>query len=116
VLDSDSSKFDKKNFPANYIEHIERNIQDPKIDKILVSSHKDVRDALLKKGIPYVLVYPERDIKDEYIQRYKDRGNNDAFVDLLNKNWDNWMDEMDNQEGCQKVTLSSGQYLADLID
>ena len=36
VLDSDSSKFDKKNFPANYIEHIERNIQDPKVDKILV--------------------------------------------------------------------------------
>ena len=23
VLDSDSSKFDKKHFPANYIEHIE---------------------------------------------------------------------------------------------
>jgi hypothetical protein len=85
VLDSDSSKFDKKNFPANYIDHIERNIQDPKVDKILVSSHKDVRDALLKRGIPYVLVYPNRDIKDEYIQRYKDRGNNDAFVDLLNK-------------------------------
>ena len=29
VLDSDSSKFDKKKFPANYIDHIERNIQDP---------------------------------------------------------------------------------------
>ena len=116
VLDSDSSKFDKKLFPANYIDHIERNIQDPKVDMILVSSHKDVRDALLKKGIPYVLVYPQRDIKDEYIQRYKDRGNNDAFVDLLNKNWDNWMDEMDGQEGCEKITIGSGQYLADVID
>ena len=41
VLDSDSSKFDKKHFPDNYIQHIERNIQDPKVDKILVSSHKD---------------------------------------------------------------------------
>ena len=116
VLDSDSSKFNKKNFPANYIEHIERNIQDPKVDKILVSSHKDVRDALVKKGIPYVLVYPNREIKDEYIQRYKDRGNNDTFVDLLDKNWDNWMDEMDNQEGCYKVKIGSGQYLTDVID
>jgi hypothetical protein len=121
VLDSDSSKFDKKNFPANYIEHIERNIQDPKVDKILVSSHKDVRDALLKKGIPFVLVYPNRNIKDEYIQRYKDRGNNDAFVDLLEKNWDNWMDEMDQMEAPQgqtlyKVKLGSGQYLADVIN
>jgi hypothetical protein len=121
VLDSDSSKFDKKHFPDNYIEHIERNIQDPKVDKILVSSHKDVRDALLKKGIPFVLVYPNRDIKDEYIQRYKDRGNNDAFVDLLEKNWDNWMDEMDQMEAPQgqtlyKVKLGPGQYLADVID
>ena len=121
VLDSDSSKFDKKHFPANYIEHIERNIQDPKVDKILVSSHKDVRDALLKKGIPFVLVYPNREIKDEYIQRYKDRGNNDAFVDLLEKNWDNWMDEMDQMEAPQgqtlyKVKLGPGQYLADVID
>jgi hypothetical protein len=62
------------------------------------------------------LVYPNRDIKDEYIQRYKDRGNNDAFVDLLDKNWDNWMDEMDNQEGCYKVKLNSGQYLTDVTD
>ena len=115
VLDSDSSKFDKKYFPTNYIEHIERNIQDPKVDMLLVSSHKDVRDALLNKGIPYVLVYPDRNIKDEYIQRYKDRGNNDAFVDLLNKNWDNWMDEMDNQEGCEKITLGPGQYLTDVL-
>jgi hypothetical protein len=80
-----------------------------------------VRDALLKKGIPFVLVYPNREIKDEYIQRYKDRGNNDAFVDLLEKNWDNWMDEMDQMEAPQgqtlyKVKLGSGQYLADVID
>lgn len=116
VLDSDSSTFDKRNFPENYIEHIERNIQNPSVDKILVSSHKDVRDALVKKGIPYVLVYPDRNIKDEYIQRYKDRGNNDAFVDLLTKNWDNWMDEMEDQKGCHKVKLGSGQYLTDVID
>ena len=86
------------------------------MDKILVSSHKDVRDALLKKGIPYVLVYPNREIKDEYIQRYKDRGNNDAFVELLDKNWDIWMDEMEEQKGCYKVKLDSGQYLTDVID
>jgi hypothetical protein len=80
-----------------------------------------VRDALLKKGIPFVLVYPDRNIKDEYIQRYKDRGNNDAFVDLLEKNWDNWMDEMDQMEAPKgqtlyKVKLGSGQYLTDVIN
>jgi hypothetical protein len=116
VLDSDSSKFDKKHFPSNYIEHIKNNLQYDTVDKILVSSHKDVRDEMVKQGIPFVLVYPERELKNEYIKRYKDRGNNDSFVDLLNKNWDNWMDEMDNQKGCYKVKLKSGQYLSDVID
>lgn len=121
VLDSDSSKFDKKHFPDNYIDHIERNVLDPKIDKILVSSHKDVRDALVARGIPFVLVYPSRELKDEYIQRYKDRGNNDAFIELLDKNWDAWMDEMDGMEAPKgqtlyKVKLGSGQYLTDVMD
>lgn len=116
VLDSDSSKFDKKKFPENYIEHIVRNIQDPNVDKILVSSHKDVRDALVARGINFVLVYPDVSLKDEYIQRYKNRGNNDAFVELLNNNWDSWMREMDNQKGCYKVKLNAGQYLTDVID
>jgi hypothetical protein len=116
VLDSDSSKFDKREFPANYIDHIKRNVTNDSVDKILVSSHKDVRDALHKEGIPFVLVYPEMELKDEYIQRYKERGNNDAFVKLLEQNWENWIDEMDNQKGCYRVKLGSGQYLVDVID
>ena len=121
VLDSDSSKFDKRAFPDNYLDHIEANAKDPKIDKIFVSSHKDVRDGLLKRGIPFVLVYPDRSLKDEYIQRYKDRGNNEGFVNLLDSQWDNWMDEMDNLSAPKgqtlyKVKLGSGQFLADVID
>ena len=67
------------------------------------------------------MVYPDRSLKDEYIERYKERGNNDAFVSLLDKNWDDWMDEMDSmspQDGqtLYKVKLGSGQYLTDVID
>ena len=41
ILDSDSSTFDKSQFPQNYIEHIKFNIGE--VDIILVSSHKEVR-------------------------------------------------------------------------
>jgi hypothetical protein len=121
VLDSDSSKFDKKHFPGTYLDHIERSLEDPNVDKILVSSHKDVRDGLVRRKIPFVLVYPERTIKEEYIQRYKDRGNNDAFVKLLDENWDTWMDEMDEMsvpmgQILYKVRLKSGEYLNDVIN
>jgi len=113
ILDSDSSTFDKSQFPQNYINHIKSNIGDA--DIILVSSHKEVRDALSNESIDFTLVYPGRDIKDEYIQRYIDRGNDDKFVELLKKNWDNWMTELEEQTGCNKIELKSGQYLSDII-
>jgi phosphosulfolactate synthase (CoM biosynthesis protein A) len=114
ILDSDSSTFDKSNFPQNYIQHIKSNIGSA--DLILVSSHKEVRDALVENGIDFTLVYPNRQIKDEYIKRYIDRGNNENFVNLLQKNWDNWMNELDEQIGCEKVELKTGQYLSDVAN
>jgi spore cortex formation protein SpoVR/YcgB (stage V sporulation) len=113
VLDSDSSKFDKAHFPQNYIEHIKSNLG--KVDIIMVSSHKEVRDELVKNKIPFTLVYPSPEIKEEYIQRYIDRGNTSAFVDLLNKNWNSWINELEEQEGCNKIKLKEGQYLSDVI-
>jgi hypothetical protein len=113
ILDSDSSTFDKSQFPENYIKHIKSNIGD--VDIILVSSHKEVRDALVDKGIKFTLVYPNMDIKDEYIQRYIDRGNDGKFVELLKQNWKNWVEELNQQSGCEKIKLDSGQYLSDVI-
>ena len=113
VLDSDSSKFDKEHFPKNYIEHIKSNLG--KVDIIMVSSHKEVRDALVENEIPFTLVYPSPDIKDEYIQRYIDRGNTGSFVELLNNNWELWLNELEEQVGCDKIRLEENQYLSDVI-
>jgi hypothetical protein len=113
ILDSDSSTFDKSQFPKNYIQHIKENIG--KADIILISSHDIVRDALVVNGLRFTLVYPDISIKDEYIQRYIDRGNNDAFVKLLQENWDTWIRDMEKQIGCEHIKLKSGQYLSDVI-
>ena len=113
ILDSDSSKFDKAFFPANYIEHIKSNIG--KVDIIFVSSHDVVRDALVAEGISFVLIHPDVSIKDEYIQRYIQRGSMSTFVELLDKNWDTWVGQLDKQTGCMRIPLQSGQYLSDFI-
>jgi hypothetical protein len=113
ILDSDSSTFDKANFPQNYIEHIKSNLGN--VDLILVSSHKEVREALVDNGIEFTLVYPDNNIKEEYIKRYVDRGNNDKFVELLTNNWNNWINELDNQTGCEKIKLNTGEFLSDVI-
>ena len=113
VLDSDSSTFDKSGFPQNYMEHIKSNLG--KVDIILVSSHEEVRDALVKNRIPFTLVYPSLDSNEEYIQRYIDRGSPTGFIKLLESNWDNWISECHNQKGCEKIELKKGKFLSDII-
>lgn len=113
ILDSDSSKFDKSKFPENYIQHIKSNLNNVNI--ILVSSHKEVRDALKKANIKFIVVYPDINSKEEYIQRYKDRNSPDAFINLLNNNWDNWINEIEQDDELIKMPLYKGFYLKDIL-
>ena len=112
--DSDSSQFDKSNFPQNYIEHIKQRIAD-KYARIFISSHKEVRDALVENGLKFTLIYPDKSLKQEYIDRYKERGNSEQFITLLENNWDNWIGECIAQKGCKHIVLSSGQYVANVV-
>lgn len=113
VLDSDSSKFDKKEFPQNYINHIKNNID--KADVILISSHKVVREALEANGLFFTLVYPEKKLKADYVLRYINRGSPDGFISLVKNNWDMWIDELKSQKNCDHVVLKLNQYISDII-
>lgn len=113
VLDSDSSTFDKSKFPENYMKHIKGNKK--KADYIMISSHKEVRDALVENDLDFTLVYPDISLKDEYLKRYKERGSNEKFVELLSKNWENWIEELESQKGCRKIVLKSGIYISDVL-
>ena len=131
TLDSDSSHFSwvkdengnntkerNPEFPINYINHIEENIG--KVDVIFVSTHKEVRDALDERGIEYYIVKPEKDMKEDFINRYRKRGSSDSFIELLNRNWDNWLDELvcpTDPDGLRTVYLSKSEpYMADVLD
>jgi len=111
ILDSDSSTFNKVGFPTNYIEYIKANIG--KADIIFISSHKEVRDALVEEGLEFTLVYPNPFLKIEYINRYKTRGNDFSFVKLLETNWIKWMRELTAQKGCFHVLLGTNEYISD---
>jgi len=69
VLDSDSSKFDKDDFPQNYIEHIKKNLD--KVDIILVSTHKEVREALKKEKISFIIIVPDKNLNEQTREDYE---------------------------------------------
>lgn len=125
VSDSDSSAFfwqkhkDKPRikihnpeFPINYIKHIKDNVA----SIILVSTHKKVIDALVNHGIKFTLVYPDKSLEQEYIQRFKDRKSSDDFVKLMENKWNEFIERLEQQEGSTHITLQSGQYLSDVIN
>ena len=125
ILDSDSSEFswvidDKghkrrnKDFPDNYIKHIKNNIG--KVDIIMVSSHDIVRKALAHNGIKYILMFPNVDCKDIYIQRYINRGNDSSFIDMIKQNWYTFNKEMKSEKFPKKIEMIGDTFISDYID
>lgn len=112
--DSDSSYFSKDNFPKNYIEHI-KNLLYKGTEIIFISTHKEVRDELVKQGLEFYLVYPKRELKDEYINRYEQRGSNENFINLMNNNWDLFITELENQKNCTHIVLESNEFMYNVI-
>jgi hypothetical protein len=112
ILDSDSSKFHKDSFPQNYVRHIKKTLGS--FDIILISSHDIVRQELVKQELDFTLIYPNRKLKKEYLERYKKRGDSTTFIELVENNWHKWITELQNQENCKKIELKTGQYLCDI--
>lgn len=114
TLDSDSSLFSwvetkegkirNPEWPANYIKHIQENIG--KYEFIFVSTHKEVREALLNACLFFYLIYPDEEHKDLYLERFKERGSPDSFVKLLSDNWEAWIKELGFCEfGCLNIRM-----------
>jgi hypothetical protein len=121
VSDSDSSSFSwlsegvrNPDFPANYVAHIKEAVNTS--DVVLVSSHETVRDALVKAGIEFITVYPSIEDKEEYLKRFVERGSKEAFVGLINKNWDEWISNINkSNDGNLSIQLNLGAYLSDFV-
>lgn len=138
VLDLDSSEYSHKyynfsaydykvdrvknpSFPQNYIKTIKDAIGE--YDFIFISTHKEVIDTLEKEKINYSLVYPNYDMKLEWIGRCYLHDDSHEFCNKLASNWDQWIKELDNvtcsNDGCtNKVFLNSSyntRYLYDAI-
>ena len=120
VSDSDSSSFSwlgdgirNPDFPNNYIEHIKEAIKH--FDIVLVSSHEVVREALKKNNIEFCTVYPDIKDKEEYIKRFTDRGSPKSFVDLITKNWDDWVSAINKPNDGISIQLNLGEYLSDYV-
>lgn len=100
------------NFPLNYINAI-RSAQE-NFEYILVASHKAVRDALEAEGIPYIIVAPRKELKNEYLKRYLQRGSEIEFIELLNEKWDEFLSDIATAD-VPVIWLDKGEYMSDVL-
>lgn len=111
VVDLESTPF-KKNWQiyADVAEHMHKQGY-----TVMVSSHKEMRDELLSRGVNFVAVIPKKENKDLYIERYRERGNTEEFIKLLDENFDSWIDEILEDERLVICELDGNQFISDLV-
>lgn len=115
VTAMDSRAFNKVDFPHNYIADVTAKINDGAL--VFADSHEDILEGFRQQGIDFVLVYPERDLKEEYLERYRQRGSSPVFVRLMNDRWDNFIDVCAAYSGPHTTSsvLGKGGYLTDAL-
>lgn len=100
-------------WPDNYFKALEdvRN----KYDYILISD--DICNTFFEKNnYEYWWIYPKRELKNEYLDRCKNRGNNEEFIYWYDKLWDDWIDACINDTKSSKhIELESNQYIEDVL-
>lgn len=119
VCKSEPSSFQKEYFPLNYIENIKRLYGVMNII-FCPAENKELRDALRDdeffKTKKLYICYPDRSLKQEYIERYRDRGDNQEFVSIVANHWDAWIDEIEaEEEPFRLIKLNHDEYITNAV-
>lgn len=72
-----------------------------------------VLKELQRLHIPYILCYPERNLKEEYRVRYRERGNSDSFEEVFVGDWDLFLDQFESDDYGKHIRLRTGEFLLD---
>lgn len=99
------------------IELLKKTINENRI--ALLSYHEKIIEFILENKYDYCLVYADKNLKNEYAQRMKKRGNNDLFIEQMTnqESWDDFYNKNINDKNpTYKIELKEGQYLSDIKD
>lgn len=100
-------------WPANYTKAIMEARE--KYDYIFVAHEGKMQCK--QNDIPYWLIFPDYACKNEYIQRMRDRGNPEAFVEKIAANFDNFVKGCyEDNDAKRKIVLKEGEYLSDVVN
>ena len=98
-----------ENYPRNYIDYV-KNVN---VDVVLINCHL----SLLKEFESVEVVYPEKNLKEEYLQRYKERGDDEGFIAFMNESFEQMVDMIEGMYGVKKSPIDKeGMYMSDVME
>ena len=103
-----------KDFPKNYIDRLEKLIENNEADYYLLSCHEEVRNELKARGLKYIIVTPYFECKNEYMKRWLKRGSDIDFITKMNERWNEMINSCINDEA-PKIYLDEHEYLSDIL-
>lgn len=103
----------KDGLQKEYIDDVRKNIG--KVDYIFISTDPEGLKLLHENGFEITLVYPENELRNEYLDRYILRDSPYDFIGTFMKYWNLWIDELKDQKYCKHIVLKSDQYLKDVL-
>lgn len=86
-----------------------------KYDYVLITTYGEILNELNKRNIEYYLVYPKRELKEEYHNRAIKRGSNNDFIEGFFSRWDTHIDDCIKNKNKNKIVLNENEYLSDVI-
>ena len=63
-----------------------------------------------------ILVCPTRDNFDEYVERFKKRGNSDEFIARREKEFSSLVDLFEQANNYERIIMKPGQYLSEALE
>ncbi len=106
-------KYKDKGLYEEYIEVVKKYFG--KVDYIFISTDPDGLGLLHKQGFEITLVYPQNELREEYLNRYINRDSPYDFIGVFMKYWHVWINELKELKYCQHIVLGKGEYLHDVL-
>lgn len=98
-----------KEFPDNYYNEIIKDLEVYEI--VLISMHNEIIDLLEENNINYYVVYPEENMIEEILERCKNRGNKDDFLNGVKDAYYRLYPRK-----CKNIIwMEKGEYLEDIL-
>lgn len=108
-------------YPKNFLEDAVKLLNEgkivvsPFIDHVF-SAYDDFDIKSKINDLRVILVCPTRDNFDEYVERFKRRGNSDEFIARREKEFSSLVDLFEQANNYEKIVMKTGQFLSEALE